>query len=409
MVITGLTPQDVTDPALPSYFEFARTVRSLVQKWTPATWVGYNTIKFDETFLRQMFYQTLQPDLYETQFNGNDRLDIMLAIQSVWVYEPLVLDWPEDNMGNPILKLDQLAPLNGFTEHDAHDALGDVRATLHIARLIRQRSPQLWDRILANRNKHDVAERLGRHVPMDLVLRYKGPPRICRGCLCGYSTENANTTGFFDLEQSDPADFVDADDETLAKAMSHSPKIIRSVAINGVPNLFESSSNDPILSERAALIEGRPDFQKRVGRVLAARFKDLEPAEDRPVETKIYEGFYSGPDKALLRQFQKADWAGRASIVDQLSDVRLQQLGRRLVVFNNPDGADPTVKAAALSYLNQKWHATLQDKPNWTSFASAERDLEEIEAKQQALPDTLTAWRAFYADREQKLASGELA
>ena len=112
MVVTGVMPEELTDPSLHSYLEFAQTIRSIIQKWAPATWVGYNNIKFDEVFLRQMFYQTLQPNLYETQFGGNDRLDIMLAVQSVRVDEPLVLDWPEDNMGNPILRLDQLAPLN---------------------------------------------------------------------------------------------------------------------------------------------------------------------------------------------------------------------------------------------------------------------------------------------------------
>lgn len=59
MVVTGVTPEKLTDPSLPSYLEFAQTIQSLIQKWAPATWVGYNTIKFDEAFLRQMFYQTL--------------------------------------------------------------------------------------------------------------------------------------------------------------------------------------------------------------------------------------------------------------------------------------------------------------------------------------------------------------
>lgn len=54
MIVTGLTPEEATDSALPSYLEFAQQIRALIQKWAPATWVGYNTIKFDETFLRQI-------------------------------------------------------------------------------------------------------------------------------------------------------------------------------------------------------------------------------------------------------------------------------------------------------------------------------------------------------------------
>lgn len=406
MIVTGLTPEEATDSALPSYLEFAQQIRSLIQKWAPATWVGYNTIKFDETFLRQMFYQTLQPDLYETQFNGNDRLDIMLAVQSVWVYERSILTWPEDDLHQPILKLDRLAPANGFEHHDAHDALGDVHATIHIARLIRDRAPRLWEDILANRNKHDVSARLQRFEPMDLVLRYKGPPRICTGCLCGFSEANPNSAGFFDLHLADPADFVDADDDVIAKAVSGSPKIIRSVSINNVPNLFQTYSHNPELLEKASLIASRPDFQKRVARALAARFEDRELDEKRPVETRIYEGFYSGADKALLRDFQTCDWPQRSEIVQQLQDPRLQQLGRRLIAFQSAVPPDKATKEAALSYLKDKWHTPPEDKPKWTSFGTAGNHLSEIEAAGLVPSEVVARWRTFYADRKENLANG---
>ena len=408
MIVTGLTPEEATDGTLPSYLEFAQSIRSLIQKWAPATWVGYNTIKFDESFLRQMFYQTLQPDLYETQFNSNDRLDIMLAVQVVWVYERVILSWPEDDLHQPILKLDRLAPANGFREHDAHDALGDVQATIHIARLIRDRAPELWQSILANRNKHDVAQRLQRFEPMELILRFKGPPRIFTGCLCGFSEDNPNSAGFFDLQLADPADLVDADDDAIARAVTASPKIIRSVSINNVPNLFDTRSTNPELFEKASLIAARPDFQKRVGRAMAARFKDKELDEERPVETRIYEGFYSGGDKALLREFQSCDWPQRWDIVLQLQDPRLQQLGRRLVAFNKPGDLDGPTRDAALAYLNEKWLAPAEEKAKWTSFSTAEKDLAEIEAEGLASGEMIAGWKAFYSERKAWLEMGRI-
>jgi exodeoxyribonuclease-1 len=408
MVVTGVTPEEVTDISLPPYFEFAQQIRSLIQKWAPATWVGYNTINFDEPCLRQMFYQTLQPDLYETQFNGNDRLDIMLAVQSAWVYQPSIFTWPENNKGEPILKLDQLAPANGFGNHDAHDALGDVEATIHIARIIRDKAPSLWADMLLNRSKHSVSERLQSFTPMELALRFGGPPRAYVGCFCGFSADNPNSAGFFDLKLADPADYVDADDDTLANAVSASPKIIRSISINNAPNLFYSKSNDLKFIEKAALIHDRPDFQKRVGRALAARYKDKELDEDRSVETKIYEGFYTNTDKALLRDFQTSDWQQRADIVEQLEDQRLKQLGRRLIAFNSPLELDSNTKSQALEYLRNKWLTSADDKPKWTSFSTAEKDLIEIEAKGLASVEVIEDWRAFYEDRMRALEMGEL-
>lgn len=408
MVVTGVTPKEATDTSLPSYLEFSQQIRSLIQKWAPATWVGYNSISFDETCLRQMFYQTLQPDLYETQFNGNDRLDIMLAVQSTWVYQPSIFTWPENEKGDLILKLDQLAPANGFGNHDAHDALGDVEATIHIARIIRDKAPDLWTNILLNRNKHSISERLQHFAPMELALRFGGAPQAYIGCFCGFSAGNANSAGFFDFNLADPADYVDADDDALANAVSASPKIIRSISINNAPNLFCARSINPKLLEKASLIQDRPDFQLRVGQALAARYKDKELDENRPVETKIYEGFYKNTDKALLRDFQSSDWTQRSDIVEQLEDPRLKQLGRRLVAFNSPRELDNNTKIAALKYLRDKWLTPADDKPKWTSFETAENDLLEIEEKRLVSTEILETWKTFFESRKRDIAMDQL-
>ena len=52
LVVTRVTPDQLTDPSLPSLFEFSQQVAELTERWAPAIWVGYNTIKFDEEVLR---------------------------------------------------------------------------------------------------------------------------------------------------------------------------------------------------------------------------------------------------------------------------------------------------------------------------------------------------------------------
>lgn len=46
---------------------------------------------------------------------------------------------PISAKGKPTLRLDTLAPANGFAHESAQDALADVEATIHMARLIRDR------------------------------------------------------------------------------------------------------------------------------------------------------------------------------------------------------------------------------------------------------------------------------
>ncbi|MDZ4137695.1 MAG: hypothetical protein U1D66_02320 [Erythrobacter sp.] len=59
LIVTGVTPAQLVDPALPSLFEFTQTIMELTERWAPSTWVGFNTIRFDEEVLRQAFYQNL--------------------------------------------------------------------------------------------------------------------------------------------------------------------------------------------------------------------------------------------------------------------------------------------------------------------------------------------------------------
>ena len=55
--------------------------------------------------------------------------------------------------GKPSFKLEHLARANGLVHEAAHDALSDVRATIALARLIRQRQGKLFDFALALHKK----------------------------------------------------------------------------------------------------------------------------------------------------------------------------------------------------------------------------------------------------------------
>ncbi|WP_333827538.1 hypothetical protein [Pararhodobacter sp.] len=138
-----------------------------------------------------------------------------------------------DPDGRVRFKLDRIAPLNGFAAHNAHDALGDVEATIHIARQIGHRAPVLWTELLANRDKAQVQASLATFQPMALVERFGGgPPRPTIGCFCGTSASNPNQAAFFDLDAADPADLLAADDAAVFAAVDVTPKVIRAFSMD---------------------------------------------------------------------------------------------------------------------------------------------------------------------------------
>ena len=73
--VTGVTPEMLIDPSLPSHYEAMRKIHETLSAWSPTVFVGFNSIAFDEPLLRQAFYQTLQP-IYLTNTGGNSRADM---------------------------------------------------------------------------------------------------------------------------------------------------------------------------------------------------------------------------------------------------------------------------------------------------------------------------------------------
>ncbi|MEI4233213.1 exonuclease domain-containing protein [Roseovarius sp. D22-M7] len=398
LAVTGVRPGQLLDPALPRLFEFTQDIGALIDRWSPAVWTGFNSIRFDEEMLRQAFYQNLQPDVFATQFNGNTRFDMLMALYAVWHRQPDLFEWPVDASGRVRFKLDMIAPLNGFTAHNAHDALGDVEATIHVARLIAQRAPAVWTELLGNRDKRHVQTCLEAFQPLALVERFGGGvPRATIGCFCGYSAGNPNQAAFFDLDAADPADYLTADDATIFAAADASPKIIRSLAVNKSPALLSVPAPTAVQAQRAEVIASAPDFRARVAQALAARFPEDPAAPTPPVEKQIFGGFYSHADKALLAEFQRVDWRRRQEIVAALEDPRLRQLGRRLVAFHAPELLSPEDRSRFEAWLRERWCAPDTHEAGWMTIDKAQRALDEVQASRE-LDDERVAELANFLD-----------
>jgi exodeoxyribonuclease-1 len=396
LVVTRVSPDELINPDFPSLLEFSHQVAELSARWAPAVWVGYNTMKFDEEVLRQTFYQNLLPNVYATQFNGNTRFDLLPAIYAAFVRDPDLFTWPTDDKGQQSFKLDRLAPANGFSAHNAHDALGDVEATIHLARQFATRSPALWAELLQTAHKAHLQGKLETFRPLELVTRFGGGvPRAYIGCFCGYSQGNTAQAAFFDLNAADPSELITASDDALFAAVDGTPKIIRGISTNKAPALLNLPTPSPEHLRRAAIIADAPEFRRRVGAAMAARFVEDPEAPPKPVEKQIYGEFYSNADKQLLQEFHRADWPRRQEIVASLSDPRLRQLGRRLVAFHSPAllNAEETTRFNA--YLRDKWSAEDVSETEWMTVAKARAAIDALRLQGAASPAQLDAITEF--------------
>ncbi|MBN4048152.1 hypothetical protein JYU09_01070 [bacterium AH-315-O15] len=171
--VTHVTPAILTDPALPSHYEMMQHIREKVLQWSPATFVGFNSLQFDENLLRQALFQTLHP-AYLTNTNGNARSDALRVAHAASTYAPGAMVVPTDDHGGKSFRLERLASANGYEHDEAHEAMADVLATIFLARLIRDRVPDVWQAMDRLTTKNAVKEYVGTESIFSLTEYYYG-------------------------------------------------------------------------------------------------------------------------------------------------------------------------------------------------------------------------------------------
>lgn len=343
MRVTGITVEQLTDPALPSHYEMVRQIRAKLLEWSPAIFIGHNSIGFDEHLLRQALYKTLHAP-YLTNTNGNCRTDSLRMIQAVARFAPAALDIPTNDRGKLVFKLDQLAPANGFDHSAAHDAMADVEATIHMCRLMAERVPGYWSGFVRFAQKAAVTDFVFEEDVFSLTDFFYTRPYSWMVTPLGINPENGSEVLVFDLS-NDPDELATMSDDELATRLAQRPKPVRSMRANAGPIVlsYDDAPEDlrgavrPIdeLRKQAARIKADPELSERLITTFLQTREPKEPSAH--VEEQIYDGFASNYDQAIMDRFHELDWPQRLALVGQISDERLRSLGQRLVYLEAPD------------------------------------------------------------------------
>jgi len=150
-LITGLSPLDLRQRGIIEAHAMQRIAAAFAQAGTCG--VGWNSLRFDDEFLRYGFYRNFI-DPYRREFDqGNSRWDLMDYARLAYAMRPAGINWALREDGAPSFRLEHLAAANGVAHGSAHDALSDVEATLGLARKFKHAQPKLWSYHLGFRNK----------------------------------------------------------------------------------------------------------------------------------------------------------------------------------------------------------------------------------------------------------------
>jgi exodeoxyribonuclease-1 len=383
MRITGVEVSQLTNPSFPSHYEMVRSIRAKLLSWSPALFIGWNSIQFDEDLVRQALYKTLH-NPYLTNRDGNSRSDAMRMVQACSVFAPAALTFPTDEKGQKVFKLDRVAPANGFKCDRAHDAMGDVEATIFLCRLLIEKAPDIWSSFMRFSTKAAVASYITEERVFCLSDFFFGQPFSWIVTTIGQNQGNKAEWYVYNLSV-DPESLLALSDAQIAARLEQLPKPLRRLRSNAAPILFPVEGAPEICKGREHGLEelGRRAETLQADGALVERlisaFDSLkrEYPTSPHVEMQIYSGFVEELDEKLMDAFHEAEWPHRYAIVAKFQDPRLRAIGRQLIHLERPDLLDKAMcreyhLATAKRLLGQG-----EDIP-WLTLPKALKQLEEM-------------------------------
>jgi len=357
-----------------SHYEMIRQFVETLKRWGKATFIGYNSIDFDEEFLRNTLFQTLEY-AYLTSTNGNKRGDLLNLARAANLYYPNTLKNSISDKGNAVYKLDQMAPLNGIEHSDAHSAIGDVIATLGIAKIIAKKAPSVWKASLCTTNKDETLKIIKNELYFCTNEYFYGKSRpYVQAYVCQHP--RFQWPKCFDLKH-DPQIYLDMPIADLKVAMGKNPKFLRTIRHNKHPIIMNPSYGNEFdeykmigaekLASRAKMIKDNTKFAEKISQILQDEVEEKEQTksqEDIYEEESIYTKFTSNEDNKMMPEFHKAEWDKKLSVLGKIKDERLHYFGRRLIYEERPEVLPKeeynqiraTIAKRLLSTNNEKWN-----------------------------------------------------
>jgi exodeoxyribonuclease-1 len=355
-LVTGITPQECEEKGI-SEDLFINKINDEFS--VPNTIVvGFNSIKFDDEFIRNSLYRNLA-DPYKREYsNGCSRWDILPLVRATHDLRPNNINWPPKKENNTFsFRLTELTEANNIEQIGAHDALVDVRATIAIAQLIKQKQPRLFNWSLNLRKKYNVNKQLEQTKDkMIAVCDTKLTSEY--GCttlaLALTDIPNSSNVYMFDLTK-DITPLLNATSETILDidGLFH-------IAVNKCPFISPSNVIDEETAKRininlekckrnANLIKQNPDV---ITHLLDAAKSISFDGDTTDVDLKIYSGFFSYKDK------------------DAFKKVKLVDINQKFEIFKNTPGEDERTKALIYRYICRNFEGSLtgDNKEEWIKF-----------------------------------------
>jgi len=343
LMVTGITPQQTVAEGY-TEAQFAKLLDEEI--FTADTIaVGFNSIRFDDEFVRHLFWRTFFDPYAWTWKDGRSRWDLLDVVRMTRALRPEGIEWPVVD-GKATNRLELITKLNGIDHFKAHDALSDVEALIAVTGLIKEKQPQLYQYLLNMRDKNEIKKLVNLEDKQPFVYvsgRYAAEFNKATVAFPLTSGRNGNVI-VYDLRH-DPTPFLHLDSKALEKIFytkwedrqkdDYKAIPVKELQYNRAPavaplgvlaqeNGWEKLGiNADTVAKHKTLLLSNPSFAENIRSIIEKR-PEFQKSPDP--EAQLYDGFLASNDVIGVEKVRTATEQGLADLHPDFNDARLPGL-----------------------------------------------------------------------------------
>jgi len=368
IMVTKITPQQTQADGL-TEAEFCQYSQDEI--FTENTCVvGYNSIRFDDEFMRHLFWRNFR-DPYEWQWSdGRSRWDLLDVVRLTRALRPEGINWPVVD-GKATNRLELLTKENGISHEHAHDALSDVEALISVTKLIKEKQPQLYDWLYKIKGKKAVQQLINLENPAPFVYACGRYPAEYEKTTVAYpltSGRNGNVL-VYDLRY-DPDEIDEEKIYPVVKELCYNkcPAVAPLGVLDKADGWQKISLSKEQIEHNLQKLLSHPEFAEKM-RTMQEERPEFPEAIDP--ESALYDSFVPDADKTKIAAVRNANANSLADFHPDFLDERLPELLLHYKAKNYPSALDENEE--------QQWEKYRIARLNRQApaFATAMAELEE--------------------------------
>ena len=333
-----------------SHYQMLSQVEMIFKKWSPAIFLGWSNIGFDDEMIRKEFFKGLRYP-YITNSSPNKRHDGLNIARGAFALNNKILKTEINEKGNAVMKLESLARMNGFETKGAHSALFDAELTHKVLGLIKNKQQDTWGNFLKTSNKLDTETIIKKEKIITLNEYFYGKSRLY---LCAPLHPKFCIHPIYQWGQAvdlrvDVEPLLKMSINELKSEMKKTPKFLRTVRSNKAPIIIGkeygmkvepyNAMDVSLINKRAELVNTNEKFSENILtalREIAEEKEQSKSQEDIEPEESIYVKFTPNKDTNLFQKWHEAPWNDKLRLLDKFEDERMVGFGKKIIFQEAP-------------------------------------------------------------------------